>query len=257
MFMVKPSLNAVYYSKGNIEKAYLIKNLLWKSKFQVTNISNFSELVYAIQQQEVNLLIVDGETIKITEEFLDITKNYKFAIPDNIFFINYTSNIDMLEINNENRFLVTYSNFSSVFNENQHRLIYNIERNKSNKFNSNFINMYLTQFLIRLGFLPKHVGFNYIKQCIEEALCHNGILGSLSTEIYPCVARRNGTTPINIERNIRNSIECANKISGNKEEVLKDVFHKEKCVSNRAFLSYLLDQVLISYEQMERNYSVL
>ncbi len=251
--MIKTNLNAVYYSKGNIEKAYLIKNVLWKSKFQISNISNFSELVYAIQQQEVNLLIVDGDTIKITEEFLDIINGYKFCVPDNIVFLNYI-NEKNLDINDSNRFLTTYDNFELFFQQYENKLLFNIEKNKSNKINTNFINMFLTQYLIKMGFVPKHIGFYYIKQCIEEALTHNGVLGSLSTEIYPCVARKNGTSPVNIERNIRNSIEKANKLSKYKEEPLKDASNKNKCVSNRTFLSYLLDQVIISYQQMANKY---
>ena len=251
--MIKTNLNAVYYSKGNIEKAYLVKNVLWKSKFQISNISNFSELVYSIQQQEVNLLIVDGDTIKTTEEFLDIINGYKFCVPDNIVFVNYI-NEKSLDINDSNRFLTTYDNFESFFQQCEDKLLFNIEKNKSNKINTNFINMFLTQYLIKMGFVPKHIGFYYIKQCIEEALTHNGVLGSLSTEIYPCVARRNGTSPVNIERNIRNSIEKANKLSNNKEKPLKDASNKNKCVSNRTFLSYLLDQVIISYQQMANKY---
>lgn len=252
--MLKDNLNAVFYSKGNIERAYQIKNMLWNSNFQLVNISDFSELVYSIHRKQINLLIVDGETIKLTEEFLEVVNGNKMAVPDNIFFVGYQSS-DNLNINNSDKFLVSYSGFSDAFFENLTKLSFNVEKNKSNKFDSNFINSYLTQYLIRLGFFPKHMGFYYIKQCIEEALAHNGVLGSLSTEIYPSVARRNGTNAINIERNIRNSIECANKYADGKEDSLKNMYHNQKHISNRAFLAFLLDQVIICYEQMKENYT--
>ncbi len=250
--MLKVNLNAVFYSKGNIDKAYSIKSMLWKTNYQVVNISDFSELVYAICHQQVNLLLVDGETIKLTEEFLEVVNGSKIGVPDNIFFIGY-NNVECLNINNVNRFNVSYSDLNEKFFNNTDKLYFNIEKNKATKYDSNFINTYLTQYLIKLGFFPKHMGFYYIKQCIEEALLNNGVLGSLSSEIYPSVARKFGTNAINIERNIRNSIECANKYNDGKEKPLTDIYHNQKRVSNRAFLAYLLDQVIICYEQMKEN----
>ena len=89
-----------------------------------------------------------------------------------------------------------------------------------------------------------------VQQCIEEALTHNGVLGPLSTEVYPKVALRNNTNPINIERNIRNSITLAQKHC--QDGVLNTIF-AGSTVSNRAFLAYLLDQVIISYSQLDKS----
>lgn len=252
--MSKINLNVVFYSKGNFERAYQIKQMCWHTNYEVLNISEFPELLYSISKQQVNLLIVDGETVKITEEFLEVIKGSKMGAPDNIFFVGCEKS-DALQVNNINRFLVSYTDLNSAFLENQQKLEFNIEKSKSMQYDSNFINTYLTQYLLQLGFFPKHVGFYYIKQCIEEALTHNGVLGSLSTEIYPCVARRNGTSAVNIERNIRHSIECANKFANNKEMALKDIYHHQKHISNRAFLAFLLDQVIICHKQMKENYT--
>lgn len=117
--------------------------------------------------------------------------------------------------------------------------------------NLEYANSFLTEYLLSLGFLPKHSGFNYIKQCIEQALVNDGILGSLSTQVYPCVAKRNGTNPVNIERNIRNSITCAKRSCEDCQDV-DNVFFKVAHVSNRTFLAYLLDQVLISQMRMQQ-----
>lgn len=248
--MCKINYNAVYYSKGNVERAYEIKNALWKSDYQVTNIFDFSELVCEIGKG-INLLIVDSETIEASNELLSFINNCKFGIIDNVIFVGETKvNVS----DNLSRFEASYLNFISVFNLNLPKFEFNINKNKASKFNINFVNTYLTQYLISLGFLPKHVGFYYIKQCIEEAILKNSVLGSLSSQIYPSVARRNGTTAVNIERNIRNSINCANKNSNNKELSLQNIT-KNKSVSNRAFLSFLLDQVIISHNQMLQNFS--
>ena len=252
--MTKVNLNAVFYSKGNLERAYQIKNMCWHTNYEVVNISDFSELVYCIHKQQINLLIIDGETIHITEELLEVVKGGKLAAPDNIFFVDCDVSINF-DVNNENMFFVSYSDLNDALFNNQQKIEFNIEKNKSIQYDSNFINTYLTQYLIRLGFLPKHMGFYYIKQCIEEALTHNGVLGSLNSDIYPSVARRNATTAVNVERNIRHSIEHANKFSGENEMVLKNVCNTEKHVSNRAFLAFLLDQVIICHKQMKENYT--
>lgn len=250
--MTKVNLNAVFYSKGNLERAYQIKNMFWHTNFEVVNISDFSELVYNIHKQQINLLIIDGETINITEELLEVIKGGKVVAPDNIFFVECGS---CENLNNVNMFSVSYSDLNDTFLNSQEKIEFNVERNKSIQYDSNFINTYLTQYLIQLGFLPKHMGFYYIKQCIEEALTHNGVLGSLNSDIYPSVARRNATTAVNVERNIRHSIEYAHKFSGEHEIVLKKVCNNEKHVSNRAFLAFLLDQVIICHKQMKENYT--
>ena len=50
-------------------------------------------------------------------------------------------------------------------------------------------------------------------------------------------------------------IDDTNKFSGENEMVLKNVCNTEKHVSNRAFLAFLLDQVIICHKQMKENYT--
>ena len=252
--MSKINLNAIFYSKGNVEKAYAIKKALWGYNICLANISNFSELVYSIHQDDVNILFVDANTINLTEEVVEVTLGSKLGTPDNVVFIGETNNVE-LYLNNESRFKFDNSDFANQLVNIEPKIKFNIQRNRGNKFDMLTISTFLTQYLLRIGFLPKYAGFNYIKQCIEEALANNGVLGSLSSSVYPVVARRNKTTPQNVERSIRNSIECAYKYSEGKEKTLYDYF-KQTRISNRTLLSYLLDQILISHEQLERENTV-
>lgn len=248
--MCKNSLNAVFYSKENITLAYEIKKALWGHNISLVNISNFSELAYSIHQDGVNILFIDANSVNLNSELIELTLGSKLGIPDNVVFIGRTNDVDLF-INNQNRFNFDNDNFSQQLSEISPKIKFNIKSCKGNKFDMSSINMFLTQYLMQLGFHPKYAGFNYIKNCIEEALNNNGILGSLSTEIYPIVARRNKTTMQNVERNIRNCIESAYKCSLGKDKTLCDTL-KQTRISNRALLSFLLDQILISYEQLEK-----
>ena len=212
---------------------------------------NGHAIIQVSEKGENSIFLYAGSNAMITEEFVDEVIG-AFDEGDFIVLQNEINNMDYIIRSAHQKGMKIVLNPSPI-NENIDKLDFNIEKNKATKYDSNFINTYLTQYLIKLGFFPKHMGFYYIKQCIEEALLNNGVLGPLSSEIYPSVARKYGTNAINIERNIRNSIECANKYNDGKEKPLTDIYHNQKRVSNRAFLAYLLDQVIICYEQMKEN----
>lgn len=252
--MCKINLNAVFYSKQNVAMAYVIKKALWGYDVSLANISNFSELAYSIHQHDVNILFVDADTVNLNSELVELTLGSKLGTPDNVVFMGDTKNEELF-INNQNRFRFDNSDFSHQLHEIAPKIRFNIKICRGNKFDMSTINTYLTQYLMQLGFHPKYAGFKYIKHCIEEALANNGVLGSLSTNVYPVVALRNKTSHQNVERNIRNCIESAYKCSLGKDKTLCDII-KQTRLSNRALLSFLLDQVLISHEQLEKEYTI-
>lgn len=58
--------------------------------------------------------------------------------------------------------------------------------------------------------VPAHVkGFLYLREAIRRAAGEVRLLGRLTTELYPGVARKFETTPKNVERAMRNAIELA------------------------------------------------
>ena len=79
---------------------------------------------------------------------------------------------------------------------------------------------------------------------------NNGVLSSLSTKVYPFIAKNSGTTAINIERNIRNSIKCAKEYCEN-NGMFDNLFFKVDHVSNKTLIGYLVDQ--LSNSAMEMN----
>ncbi len=248
--MARENLYTVFYCRDNLKRMMEMNEIFHTSKkFNLTIVKFFSDLIYTVNQQQVNLLIVDGESIDITDEFINVQKDAKFGIPDNIVYLG-VNDTQQIDIDDVSRFCMSYNEFYKSMVPLRERILFNIEKNNTFRFDYRIVSQFLTEYLIRMGFLPKHMGFNYIKQCIEEALINNGVLGPLSTEVYPKVALRNNTNPINIERNIRNSITLAQKHC--QDGVLNTIF-AGSTVSNRAFLAYLLDQVIISYSQLDRS----
>ena len=75
------------------------------------------------------------------------------------------------------------------------------------------------------------------------------LFSALQKEVYPYIGLQNSTSSYNVERGIRTAIIDASK----KECFQLDCFHeKDKIVSNRFFLEYLLDKLRI-YKNRQNN----
>ena len=139
-------------------------------------------------------------------------------------------------------FTVSSKNLFEDLKELQNKFMDRIANQNVSKYNLNEINTFVSNYLLSLGFLPKHIGFAYMKQVIQIAVKHE-MIGSLSKDIYPIVASTFKTQVQNVERNIRNAIERACNSKEMKESEVGQLLVNGK-ISNRAFLSYLLDKVL-------------
>lgn len=65
----------------------------------------------------------------------------------------------------------------------------------------------VTSILHELGMSPGLKGYGYIHDAALLALDDPSLLHAVTKVIYPCVARRNGTTAFCVERAIRHAIE--------------------------------------------------
>ncbi len=65
----------------------------------------------------------------------------------------------------------------------------------------------VTSILHELGMSPGLKGYGYIHDAALLALDDPSLLHAVTKVIYPCVARRNGTTAFCVERTIRHAIE--------------------------------------------------
>lgn len=64
-------------------------------------------------------------------------------------------------------------------------------------------------FLTRVGMFPNLKGFAYLLSAVKEVLNDPFIIHSITKRLYPKVAEKFNTTPVSVERNIRNAIEIA------------------------------------------------
>jgi two-component system response regulator (stage 0 sporulation protein A) len=113
------------------------------------------------------------------------------------------------------------------------------------------IEMIVTEIIHSLG-VPAHIkGYHYLRTAILEAVKNNNILGSITKELYPSVAKIYNTTSPRVERAIRHAIE----ISWDRcdEDVLNSFFgctidmNKGK-PTNSEFIALVSDKLRIRYK---------
>ena len=236
-------LNIVFYSKNNYALGEKLRDTLKKMDDTTVKYCNdLKDLTFMIENQSNNLIFLDKSYKKYANFVkqllmtnLKIIENVRFVFVDDEleFYVNM--------INNERLFIIPESNLESA--------LYNtITRCKfldcAKEYTESEITNYseiISEELRKLGFSYKLVGFRYIKQCMEQAIKNNFMLGALHKDVYPHIGMQNSTSVFNIERGIRTAILDASK---------QDCFHIEdsanhKSISNRFFLEYLLDKLII------------
>ena len=58
--------------------------------------------------------------------------------------------------------------------------------------------------------MPAHIkGYHYLRDAIKMAVDDMDLLGAVTKELYPAIAKKNNTTPSRVERAIRHAIEVA------------------------------------------------
>ena len=113
---------------------------------------------------------------------------------------------------------------------------------------SNGLTMEIYKLLFSIGFSSKHSGCAYLRECIKNVVLNNGVVRALASDQYPYIAVTFKTNIVNVERNIRNSIDCAWRNYG------KDNWHKifysksmqmGKKPTNREFI-YMCSEIIAS-----------
>ena len=67
----------------------------------------------------------------------------------------------------------------------------------------------ITDSLISLG-VPAHIlGFDYLREAISLVICDRSYIQSLTTRLYPEIAKKFDSTPSRVERAMRHAVEVA------------------------------------------------
>lgn len=110
------------------------------------------------------------------------------------------------------------------------------------------INMEVTTMMHQLG-IPAHVkGYQYIRDAILMVIEDVSLLGAVTKELYPAIAKKYNTAPSRVERGIRHAIELA--WERGHMETLKRIFGYSMNIerqkpTNSEFIALLADKLRV------------
>lgn len=234
-------MNAIFYSKGNIELAYSLKKACRNINANVFNVIQFTELIYRLNDTSTSIVFLDYDNMEGVSSVLDFILNYNFNEYLSVVVITDKETPE-IDFSKQNFYKISPLNLQNDLYFIEHKLKYTSALRRNIDCNLNELGEEVTDYLIVNGFSPQHKGFAYIKECIMFVVTQRGALGSLSSEVYPYVATKFNTVVENVERNIRNAILQAKKINFKNNDICK--LTSGTRLSNKVVLGYLVDRSL-------------
>ena len=233
--------NIIFFSKSNYILGEKIRNSLRKINLEVMYCNDLGSLIYFICSQKNNIVLIDkifrdhaNLVSQIAASQLHDLENVRFVYIDDDFKFYANNTVS------ERFFHIPESNLeSSLFNIITKCQMLNIAQDNIILSENNYGEI-VSEELKKLGFSYKLVGFRYIRQCMEQAIKNNFVLGPLHKDVYPMIGIQNSTSATNIERGIRTAILNASQQESFK---LDGINGNHNCMSNRFFLEYLLDKI--------------
>ena len=97
--------------------------------------------------------------------------------------------------------------------------------------------------------IPAHIkGYQYLREAVKMVMDNPDLMGRITKELYPGIARRFGTTSSKVERAIRHAIEVA--WNRGRIEALDEAFGRNVCSlddkpTNGEFIALVSDRLRI------------
>ena len=106
----------------------------------------------------------------------------------------------------------------------------------------------ITAVFLSVG-IPAHIkGYHYLREAIRLVFYKPELIGRITKELYPGIAKRFGTTPSKVERAIRHAIEVS-WTRGKIENINKlfgfNVYGKNEKPTNGEFIALVADKLII------------
>lgn len=106
----------------------------------------------------------------------------------------------------------------------------------------------ITAVFLSVG-IPAHIkGYHYLREAIRMVFYNPELIGKITKELYPGIAKRFGTTPSKVERAIRHAIEVS-WTRGKIENINKlfgfNVYGKNEKPTNGEFIALVADKLII------------
>ena len=116
------------------------------------------------------------------------------------------------------------------------------------KANDASLEALVTEIIHEIG-VPAHIkGYQYLREAVRMVIDNPDLMGRITKELYPGIARRFGTTSSKVERAIRHAIEVA--WNRGRIEALDEAFGKNVCSlddkpTNGEFIALVADRLRI------------
>ena len=247
--MIKFDLTAVLYSKRNYDMEHKLHKLCQSSNINLITVLDFVELTIKCITLKPNIIFCDCSTITCSSSNISAFLEQESFKNTKIIFVGSCEQIKVYKnFANKNILTCEINELPFIIDQIQSQTIYNEILENQNVEQNNELSMAIYKLLCSIGFSAKHSGSLYLRECIKNVILNNCIVHALASEYYPYIAVLFKTNTINVERNIRNSIECAWETYG-KDNWYKIFYSKSmkmgKKPTNREFI-YLCSEIIQS-----------
>ncbi len=202
-----------------------------------------------------DVLVLDMNAPNMDQNsILEKIESLKFESPPKVVILssnNREIEPNAANTNDEEVYTVKSSELNALLNK-----IYQMAQSKQGQMampktgavenNNRDLEIEITNIIHEVG-VPAHIkGYQYIRQAITMVVEDMELLGAVTKELYPAIAKKNNTTPSRVERAIRHAIEVA--WNRGKLETINKLFgytvHNDKGKpTNSEFIAIIADKL--------------
>ena len=235
-------LSALFYSKRPQELIYKVGKSCKDINIEVFFVLDFTELLVKVLHIRPKIIFVHVYSQNFQLEVVEVFKNPKspYFVPNVIIVAD-----DNVSLNDYSKCIVfKTAEICEKVKEHEEMIKFNTSLVLNDEKKGNEICNIARSYLIMFGFAAAQSGFSYIIEAIKIIVLNNNIIGTLQHDVYPVIAMKFNTNAVNVERNIRNTIESgASKCKDFSHCELKEMRLEHKKLTNRQFLTLLADKI--------------
>ena len=227
-------LDVAFYTKNRM-RAYNMRNKCNMRGIDVRYLTDLGDFLDYLISCKKGIIILDLKYFKYSRmisEFCHFRNNGEYK------FVYFTEDKDRVIVTDENICVYSYVEVDE-FLDKLPQIIVDTNTICEHNRKANVSNI-ITNVLESYKISPKHIGFNYLKDCIDIASKNKREMVVLNKYIYPLVAKMYNTTIDNVEKNIRLAIKSASQ--NHPELYNKNTFCDGK-ITNRTFVSHVIEEV--------------
>lgn len=247
--MIKLDLTAVLYSKKNYDVEYKLHKTCQNFNINLVTVLDFIELAIKSLTLKPKLIFCDCATVNLSSSnIMAFMQKEEFKNTSIIFLGTSEQTKAYKNIVGKNISIASLQELPDIIDDMQSKLVYEDMMETQAENMSSGLSIAIYKLLCSIGFSAKHCGCAFLRDCIRNVVLNNGVVRSLASDQYPYIAAAFKTNIVNVERNIRNSIDCAWKNYG-KENWHKVFYSKSmqmgKKPTNREFI-YMCSEIIAS-----------